>query len=264
LTVHEYNVPLNFSPKRIIARVILDVLFLVIALVSQRVIVTHGWNYRKLQKFLFWKKQQLTRIPVGSNIPLIHQIDKKNPPRCVNGELVFILFGQPKAMEEGLLKELGRLFEDQRDKIVIRWIARSRKEILEVWKKQCKLDEGMLEIYEGETAKTVSRLLQEGDVFLAPFRDGVSSRRTTVMAALEHSLPIVGTRGICTDSLFCDGKSFLLNEPGLTQTFRENLEFLLGTQRQMDSMRNSAQEMYTNNFSWRVIARRYQDLINQA
>jgi hypothetical protein len=36
------------------------------------------------------------------------------------------------------------------------------------------------------------------DLYLAAFSDGVSTRRTTVMAALQHGLPIVGTDGHLT------------------------------------------------------------------
>jgi glycosyltransferase involved in cell wall biosynthesis len=42
-------------------------------------------------------------------------------------------------------------------------------------------------------------LLAAADMFLAPFQDGVSTRRTTVMAALQHAVAVVGTDGHLTD-----------------------------------------------------------------
>lgn len=48
-------------------------------------------------------------------------------------------------------------------------------------------------------AERVSRSLSACDVFLAPFADGVSTRRTSVAAALAHGLPVVTTAGIHTD-----------------------------------------------------------------
>jgi glycosyltransferase involved in cell wall biosynthesis len=42
--------------------------------------------------------------------------------------------------------------------------------------------------------------LAAADVFLAPLADGVSTRRTTLMAALQHAVPVVATRGPLTDS----------------------------------------------------------------
>jgi glycosyltransferase involved in cell wall biosynthesis len=46
------------------------------------------------------------------------------------------------------------------------------------------------------------------DIYLAPFSDGVSTRRTTVAAALQHALPVVGTLSHSTGPL-------LRNAPGL-------------------------------------------------
>lgn len=42
-------------------------------------------------------------------------------------------------------------------------------------------------------------LLAAADLFLAPLQDGVSTRRTTVMAALQHEVAVVGTDGHLTD-----------------------------------------------------------------
>lgn len=44
-----------------------------------------------------------------------------------------------------------------------------------------------------------SSLLSAADLFLAPLQDGVSTRRTTVMAALQHEVAVVGTDGHLTD-----------------------------------------------------------------
>lgn len=44
-------------------------------------------------------------------------------------------------------------------------------------------------------------LLAGADLFLAAFEDGVSTRRTTMMAALQHEIAVVGTDGHLTDEL---------------------------------------------------------------
>ncbi len=46
--------------------------------------------------------------------------------------------------------------------------------------------------------------LGAGDLFVAPFSDGVSTRRTTFMAALQHELPVVGTLGQNTDRVLAE------------------------------------------------------------
>ncbi len=51
----------------------------------------------------------------------------------------------------------------------------------------------------------VSAWLSATDVFLLPLSDGVSTRRTTLAAALGHGLATVATRGANTDREFFDG-----------------------------------------------------------
>ncbi len=56
----------------------------------------------------------------------------------------------------------------------------------------------------GIAAAEVSLHLSACDLYLAPFSDGVSTRRTTLSAALVHGLPVVGTVGPNTDGLLVD------------------------------------------------------------
>ena len=46
-----------------------------------------------------------------------------------------------------------------------------------------------------QDAADLARLLAASDLFLAPYSDGVSTRRTTLMAALQHGLCVVTTEG---------------------------------------------------------------------
>jgi glycosyltransferase involved in cell wall biosynthesis len=48
----------------------------------------------------------------------------------------------------------------------------------------------------------VSHHLRACDLLVQPYPDGVTSRRTTVMAALEHGVPVVTTRGAMTEPVW--------------------------------------------------------------
>ena len=50
----------------------------------------------------------------------------------------------------------------------------------------------------------LSLWLASSDLFLAPFRDGAFSGRSTIAAALSHGLPVLGTRGRMTDALLIE------------------------------------------------------------
>jgi glycosyltransferase involved in cell wall biosynthesis len=63
--------------------------------------------------------------------------------------------------------------------------------------------------------------LAAGDLFLAALIDGVSTRRTAVMAALQHELAVTGTNGPLTDDVFrtCDGIAWRLAPAGDEHAF---------------------------------------------
>jgi glycosyltransferase involved in cell wall biosynthesis len=56
-------------------------------------------------------------------------------------------------------------------------------------------------------ARDISLLLQCCDVFVQPYHDGVSARRTTMMALLEHGRPAVTSRGSRTEPYWSDSEA---------------------------------------------------------
>lgn len=60
------------------------------------------------------------------------------------------------------------------------------------------------------SAEDISRSLSACDVLIQPFVDGVSSRRTSVMAGLAHGLPIVTTTGFLTEAVWAESRAVIL------------------------------------------------------
>jgi glycosyltransferase involved in cell wall biosynthesis len=94
-----------------------------------------------------------------------------------------------------------------------------------------------------------------GDVFVAPFSDGVSTRRTTVMAALQHGLPVVGTRGFATDSVLSSAPGALaLVECGRLDLLENEVREAVANRGKRADMSRAARALYESRFSWDVIA----------
>lgn len=66
------------------------------------------------------------------------------------------------------------------------------------------------------THQEVTRHAMAMDIYLAPYEDGVSTRRTSMMMALALGLPVIGTKGSATPQslLDTDGRGMLLVELG--------------------------------------------------
>ena len=56
----------------------------------------------------------------------------------------------------------------------------------------------------GQSSRSVSIALAACDLMIQPYEDGVSSRRTGVMAALIHKRPVITTTGESTEPIWSE------------------------------------------------------------
>jgi glycosyltransferase involved in cell wall biosynthesis len=101
-----------------------------------------------------------------------------------------------------------------------------------------------------------AELLSAADLFLAPFVDGVSTRRTTVMAALQHAIPVVGTRGSLTDGSLALDAGLVLADGGCSEKFVLAATQLAESPEEARSVALAGRQLYEREFEWPVLARR--------
>jgi glycosyltransferase involved in cell wall biosynthesis len=103
----------------------------------------------------------------------------------------------------------------------------------------------------------VARRLSAADLFMAPFVDGVSSRRGTFVAALQHALPIVGTEGSLTDPFLRNATSACRLVPaGSPQRFAETVVELADQPSEREKLSQGARLLYEREFTWQTIGDR--------
>lgn len=97
------------------------------------------------------------------------------------------------------------------------------------------------------------------DIMLNPFKDGISTRRGSAMAALQQGVPLLTTSGHATDSIwnsFDEQNVFLADSTSLsswkTTTTRASMTIAANRRR----IREDAKQVYKQNFDWPVIARK--------
>jgi glycosyltransferase involved in cell wall biosynthesis len=83
---------------------------------------------------------------------------------------------------------------------------------------------------------------------IQPFIDGVSSRRTSVMAALAHGLPIVTTTGPLTESLWEEKGAVLLAPSDDVNAQAKATEQLLTNAEQRRELGLAALKFYDEHF----------------
>jgi len=102
----------------------------------------------------------------------------------------------------------------------------------------------------------LSLWLSAGDMLLLPFTDGVTTRRTTVMAALAHGRAVVGLHGPRTDRVLIEHPQALTLTPVGDRAALADAAVRIA--RDPDRLRRSgeaARRLYAERFDWPVIAR---------
>jgi glycosyltransferase involved in cell wall biosynthesis len=102
----------------------------------------------------------------------------------------------------------------------------------------------------------LARALSTADVFLAPFMDGASTRRTTLMAALQHGIAVVTTRSERTDAALLEDGALAMAGPDDADGFAAQAVALAldGDLRARHAA--SCRALYERHFSWPAIAAR--------
>jgi glycosyltransferase involved in cell wall biosynthesis len=113
---------------------------------------------------------------------------------------------------------------------------------------------------EVRTAGTVepdqlSQYLHASDLALLPVRRGLSTKRTTMMAALAHGVAVLGLRGYETESLLSDSTDALTLTPiGDRGAYEEAAAELAGDSDRLAELGSVGRRMYESRFDWPVLA----------
>ena len=105
--------------------------------------------------------------------------------------------------------------------------------------------------------------LAAADIFLAPLIDGISTRRTTAMAALQHGLPVVATDGPLTDRIFRGFPNAVglvpVDHPG---RFAAEVVRLADQPAVRAALGRAGERLYQSELDWPVAARRLLNACN--
>ncbi len=114
------------------------------------------------------------------------------------------------------------------------------------------VQEGFLPVEE------VSNRLAATDIFLMPHYSGISSKRGTLMAAIQHGLPVVGTQGPTTDSIWSRAPGIALSRRFSAAAFANNVKLFALDQTLRESGGGSNEQLFRSRFSWAEVVRRFE------
>lgn len=154
-------------------------------------------------------RRPVHHLPVGSNLP--DRRDARGPKREALGigeAIVVAALGRkhPGWVGELVARAVNEMEASGRP-IVLLLLGAEAPSLPEVHDSVRVVRPGPL------SATALAEHLAAADLFLAPYLDGVSTRRGAMMAALQHGLPVIGTIGELTDGILRDATSAMTLVP---------------------------------------------------
>lgn len=201
-------------------------------------------------------------LPVGSNVPLLDEPKVSvrdalglSPATFVIGYFGSLHNSRLPHLVRGAVERIG----SRTDYAVVLYIGTDGEALRQHLGDLPFHDAGRL------PAAEVSRHLHAVDLYLAPFLDGVSTRRGSFMASLQHGLPTVATRGPHTDAVLgaADGTALLLAGEDDPDGFARQAVRLHADATLRSTLGSAGQRLYRTHFDWPVLARRLTRLLNE-
>lgn len=192
----------------------------------------------------------MTQLPLGSHFPFIQSdhSEVKKQQGVAEDEIVLTIFSGGSALREqrAFVNDLDTFLH--KNKVRIRWLLLGDVSQAMFRFTAPVLCPGYL------PPADLSRWLQMTDIFLVPHRCGLTAKRSTLMAALQHGLPVVGTKGYMTDQFWDDVPGVILTPIHSSRQFCEAVLSLCNQADERRRLGENNKNYYQVNLTWHKIS----------
>jgi len=257
LTLHEYAIARYPSRMKQLA----------MAAGADHVITTNALDQGLLRRRLFWKAKRIHCINIASNIEVrpADSFDRTASRRMIGAAAdspVICFFGNihpGKGVEELVeaFAVVNRKMPETR--LVIIGTFNPSDTLYNCMLRRRIVEAGLLDkvhVTGFVPRRRVSELLLASDICVLPFRDGLSVRRGSFLAAVRHGLPVITTlpRFPLPDSVV-DGENVVLVSTNSVGQLAESIQTLARSPEIRKRIKKNLSEL-NGHFSWPRIARR--------
>jgi glycosyltransferase involved in cell wall biosynthesis len=269
LLIHELYLPWSLKPKRLLAAVLQRFMLALSVAAAPRVgVSTDVWRQRLERRFPFWQSR-FHHLPTPSNVPVAHLTEAEKATvrqqlGLASDELMLGFFGtlHDSKLMDYVLESLRAVEADgQRARLLC--IGPTSQELAQAVNGVSHAPEDRIVCTGYVDARRVSQYLSVTDIFLLPLIDGVSSRRSSLMAALSHGLPVVATIGEGTDRLWLESAAFAGSPVEEKSVFLKNVCALAADEARRRQLAEAGARLYQDQFSWPVVTARLLSLLER-
>jgi glycosyltransferase involved in cell wall biosynthesis len=228
--VHEPFLTFDWaSSLRNIVALVHRVMTLLLLGASSRVWVSIPAWERILRPYALGRKIPFQWLPIFSGIPAANDQTRAQEIRRQYVDRGRVLIGHFGTFGAGVTSLLGpillALSQDTADQAILLMGERSQQYRRELIEKEPRL-EAILQATGKLSADELSHHLAACDVLIQPYPDGVSSRRTSLLAGLQNGKPIVTTAGWLTEPLWQESDAVALAPAADTEAFVKHVRRL--------------------------------------
>jgi glycosyltransferase involved in cell wall biosynthesis len=258
---HELWFPFTWKPKDFVLHVAHRCMVFGLAALSDDVFCSTTRFARQVRGVLGPLSRPVHVLPVGSSLE--RNESPSPPPRVRDKTLRIALFGSLHVSKNVplVVRALHEAARSSPWTLRLTIIGPTLDELcaampdLQTWLVGEVRAEGPLE------AERAADCLAQQDLFVAYFQDGVSTRRTTLMAALCEGVAVVTTWRDVSDDVFLDKRFLKLLSCDEDVFHRELVDFLATSDRPFDGIEaEEIRAFYRKHFSWSSIIERYVEL----
>lgn len=269
-TFHTLAYPSPLSPTRLNA--------FAISALSHQIVVTNEKHRQELLR-LYPKAQNKQRlIPVGSNILPDHEkwqnrqaihTQMRQKLGIAPHQMLISNFGliYPDKNLEALVQAVGQLHAAGHPAhlLLIGQVRPSSQPYLAKIKnlaQQAGLENDVTWVHDCPVDE-VSDYLFASDIYAVPYKDGLTTRRTSALAGMAHGLPTLSTKGPATPDIFVAGQNLALT-PLEDEVALYHALLDLATSSEKRRRLGNAARVLSMQFSWEFIARQFADVLMTA
>lgn len=208
-----------------------------------------------VQQYRSWfPGKPVVHLPVGSNIPrvAITREDARARLGIAEDTLVLGLFGTAHSSRLlPLIRAAVQAAYDENPNVLALYIGPHSTVV-------CEALHGLPVRAEGPfDPEEVSRRFAAMNIYLVPIIGGVSTRRTTLMTALQHGIPTVSTFGAQTDQMLLaeNEKTFLLADVNTPDAFPQAVLRLIKNKAMQQKLGEKGEALYDREFAWNKVVK---------
>jgi glycosyltransferase involved in cell wall biosynthesis len=246
LTVHESHVPIR-TLRSLLTSVWQRTQVRILLWLAHGANATSGTMAAELSRG--WPQRRVTHVPTGSNMP--DQRSSRHLERVARGyegRLVIATFtaGHETHLYGHVASAAEAIAHAVTQPVVLLLLGSHNVPPVQIRGVERVVSPGYLD------ERALARALSTADLFLAPFAEGATARRSTLMAAIQHGVPVVTTSSERTEPSLLNGNALAFATDG-ADGFAAVAVSVATDVKLRERLSDAGRALYDRHFSWTAV-----------